>query len=133
MALSGLIGNLVGPVAQLVDKFVPDADAASKFKNELQLALLQQSIAEQEKQVEVIVAEAKGESWLQRNWRPMLMTMCTAICANNYILAPYLNLIFGTHVMLDLPERLWDLMTLGVGGYTVGRSTEKCLAIWKKG
>jgi hypothetical protein len=34
--------------------------------------------------------------------------------------------------VLALPDRLWDLMTLGVGGYVVGRTGEKITQRWKE-
>ena len=34
---------------------------------------------------------------------------------------------------LELPEQLWSLLTLGVGGYIVGRSCEKTIDKWKEG
>ena len=66
-------------------------------------------------QSNVIVAEAGGKSWLQRNWRPVTM-MC-----------------FLVLVILDsfawLPNKLapqaWTLLSIGLGGYVVGRSAEK--------
>lgn len=74
---------------------------------------------------QIIVAEANSQSWLARNWRPMLMTIFMAIIANNYILAPYLQAMFSWHVALDLPPQMWDLLKIGLGGYIVGRSVEK--------
>jgi hypothetical protein len=68
----------------------------------------------------IIESEAKGESWLQRNWRPMLMCICMIIVFNNYILVPYFNLPVTT-----LDDHIWQLMDLGVGGYVAGRSLEK--------
>ena len=78
------------------------------------------------------MAEAKGESWLQRNWRPILMLTIVAIVANNYLIYPYLSLFTEKAMVLELPERLWNLMTLGVGGYIAGRSAEKIIDRWKK-
>lgn len=68
----------------------------------------------------IIESEAKGESWLQRNWRPMLMCICMFIIFNNYVLVPYFNIPVTT-----LDEHIWTLMDLGVGGYVAGRSLEK--------
>jgi hypothetical protein len=82
-------------------------------------------------QSEVIIAEAKGESWLQRNWRPSLMAIFGIIVANNYILAPYLDAMFDWTVVLEIPEQLWGLLKLGVGGYIGGRSIEKGIKLWK--
>lgn len=66
-------------------------------------------------QSSVIQAEAGGKSWLQRNWRPITM------------------MVFLVLVILDsfawLPNKLapqaWTLLSIGLGGYVVGRSIEK--------
>ena len=74
----------------------------------------------------IIVAEANGASWLQRNWRPLMMMVIIAIVANNYIIFPYLNIFFPEHVkQLELPDKLFTLMEIGLGGYIVGRTVEK--------
>jgi len=73
-----------------------------------------------EKQSLIVEAEAKGQSWLQRNWRPMLMLICMFIVFNNYVLVPYFSL---PNVVLD--DRIWSLMEMGVTGYVAGRSLEK--------
>jgi hypothetical protein len=41
--------------------------------------------------------------------------------------------MFGVGIALDLPERLWDLMTVGVGGYVVGRTAERGIELWRGG
>ena len=79
-----------------------------------------------------MTAEAKGESWLQRNWRPLNMMVFVFIVANNYIIAPYAQAISGTSVSLPTPPDLWVLIKIGLGGYVVGRSAEKCVTAWKK-
>jgi hypothetical protein len=125
-AISSLIGRVI-------DKAVPDKDQAEKLKAEVTLAVLQQSHAELQGAVNIILAEAQGQSWMQRNWRPLLMLTIVAIVANNYLLAPYVNALFGagTAPVLELPDHLWTLMNIGVGGYVIGRSTEKAVAAWK--
>ncbi len=73
----------------------------------------------------IIIAEAQGSSWMQRNWRPTLMLTIVAIVANNYIIYPYLVLFGIPATPLELPDELFTLMQIGVGGYIVGRSAEK--------
>ena len=82
-------------------------------------------IAYREAQAKVIIAEAQGPSWLQRNWRPILMLTIVFIVANNYVIAPYISLFGYKSLALELPETMWNLMNIGVGGYIVGRSGEK--------
>jgi len=71
-------------------------------------------------QKDIITTEAKGESWFQRNWRPLLMLVCIFIVLNNYVLVPYFNI---PSAVLD--EHIWRLIEVGTGGYIAGRSLEK--------
>jgi hypothetical protein len=61
----------------------------------------------------------------------MTMLVFVFIVANNYILAPYLQAMFGWSVSLQTPPDLWALIKIGLGGYVVGRSAEKCVSAWK--
>ena len=133
--------TLVAPIANLftkgldiIDKMIPDKDLAAKLK-----AALEQQVAEiahtelvalLQSQTQILTAEIQGESWLQRNWRPMLMCTFGVIIANNYIVAPYLGALVGSqyHLMLEIPPDMWSLLKLGLSGYVVGRSMEKIAA-----
>lgn len=68
---------------------------------------------------DVVVAEAKGESWLQRNWRPLVMLWFAGLVGAHWLgfTAPNIT----EQVVLSL----LGLVKLGLGGYVVGRSTEK--------
>lgn len=123
--ISQVLGTVAGPVFEVIDQAVEDKDQAARLKNAVQQRLIDQQDTRLNARMKIILAEATGESWLQRNWRPLLMTVIVAIIANNYLLAPYLGAMFGVGLQLQLPEQLWDLMTLGVGGYIAGRSGEK--------
>ena len=131
----GLIGSIAGPllkgVFDVVDKAVEDKDQAARIKARLQEMVLTGQMKEIEAAASIIVAEAKGESWLQRNWRPMLMCLFGLIVANNYVLAPYVLMFLNIDVELDIPPDMWDLLKIGVGGYVVGRSVEKGVRVWK--
>ena len=83
-------------------------------------------------QTAVIVAEAKSQSFIAQNWRPMIMLIFGAIILNNYILFPYIQLFGGTAIKLDLPPAMWELLKIGIGGYIVGRTGEKMVESYKK-
>lgn len=125
--ISDVIGAVVREGMDVVDQFVEDKDKAAEMKAQLRHRMQESADRQMQARASIIQAEATGESWLQRNWRPVLMLVIVTIVANNFLVAPYVNALFGTGTVptLDLPERLWDLMTLGVGGYIVGRSGEK--------
>ena len=115
----------IGPVTKLLEQILPNKKAADEAKLKMLEAMHKANAAEMNKKGDVVVAEAKGESWLQRNWRPMIMMLFAAVVANNYILAPYLG-AFGIEVpVLDIAPQMWTLLTVGIGGYIAGRSGEK--------
>jgi len=128
-----LAGSIVSLVGDTLKRVLPER-MSEKEKAEIQAKLtaelMQADWKRLEKQAEIIIAETKG-GWLQRNWRPILMLTIVTIVANNYIIYPYLSLLGIPATPLQLPEKLWSLMTLGVSGYIVGRSAEKIVERWK--
>jgi hypothetical protein len=69
---------------------------------------------------ENVQAEIKGESWLQRSWRPVLMLSFGFIILNNYILVPYFKV---PACVLD--ENIWLLIKIGITGYGAERGLRK--------
>jgi len=133
LAALPLIGKIVGPllgrVFGIVDQMVVDKDEAARLKAAIQMQMMdidhKEFMSSLQEQASIIKAEATGHSWLQRNWRPILMLIIVSIVANNYLVFPYLSMFTEKSVMLELPDKLWTLMTLGVGGYIGGRTVEK--------
>lgn len=126
----GLLGSIAGPLLKglfnVIDQTVEDKDAAAKIKAALQQKALDGELKELETAAGVVMAEARGDSWLQRSWRPLLMVLFGTIIANNYLVVP----LFGTPAA-EIPPDMWALLKLGVGGYVVGRSVEKGVGAWK--
>lgn len=120
-------------VGKLIDRIFPDKEAQDRAK--LELLALEQS-GELQKIVaasEVVQAEAKSEHWITATWRPITMLVFVAIIANNYILYPYLSLFWTDAPVLDLPEQMWSLLQIGIGGYIVSRGGEKMMEKYKNG
>lgn len=130
--VSKALSAITGPLFGVLDQVVADKDERNRLKAEIQSQLIDSENSIVKAQMQIILAEAQGESWLQRNWRPLLMIVIVAIIANNYLLAPYLGAMFGVGLMLDLPEPLWNLMTLGVGGYVGARTADKGINAWRE-
>ena len=70
-----------------------------------------------ENQSAIIQAESTGQSWLQRNWRPVTMLTFVAI-----IVLYALGLITLEE---KFAEEFMQLVQIGLGGYVAGRSAEK--------
>ena len=136
LAAVPVIGNLLNSALGIIDKSIEDKDLAQKLKHDIQAELLQKDYSVIEKELEerakVIVSESTGQSWLQRNWRPLTMTTVVYIIAHNYIFAPILKMFVPQMVTLAIPPDMWDLLKLGIGGYIVGRSAEKIVKEYKQ-
>ena len=125
--------NIFGPsISKSLEKFVPDTEKRDEIEREIKLALLEQGSEFNKQAGDIILAEAKSEHWITATWRPLLMMIIVFIVGWNYAFIPVLA-AFGLDLMiLDLPPQLWTLLTVGVGGYTVGRSAEKSMAMYSK-
>jgi len=135
--LRKLFGKVTAPAASTVmdsaGKLANDirsaitGDMPAEKKAELYSKILDITLETTKLQSNVIVAEAQGASWLQRNWRPLLMVMFMVIIGWNYIIAPIFKV-----VTLPVPKQLWTVLMIGVGGYVSGRSAEKITANLKR-
>ena len=79
----------------------------------------------QAQRAKTVRAEATGQSWIQRNWRPLTALTFVFIIANNFILVPYVNAFGASIPTLEIPQGMWALLNVMIGGYTVARSWEK--------
>src|SRR5271157_4900303 len=103
------LGNtLVNVAGKIIDKYIPDKAAAQAAKDAFTQAQATGDLQAELKGLDVVLAEAKGEGWLQRNWRPFLMMIFAAIVANNYIIYPYLSMFGVKSTELALPDQMWS-------------------------
>ena len=135
-ALLPVLGPIVGNV---MDRILPeDKNKRMEVERELNMALMQNSQQIEQAAASVILAESKSEHFITATWRPILMLTITAIVGWNYLAAPLIELCVrlfaGNEIPLSipLPEELWNLLMIGVGGYVVGRSGEKIAKNIKK-
>ena len=132
LQLLGAIGPIAKLIAKTVDKAVPDKDLKEKLKHEINTQLLTSGTDEMKAASKIILAEAQSGSWLTSSWRPALMWICIIVIFNNFIVMPFANAIFGTSLILEIPDPMWNLLTIGIGGYIAGRSGEKIAQKWKE-
>lgn len=121
-----VVKDIFEPLTKMVDDVHTSSEEKLAAKNELvklenQITsqLIELKTKELEAQSSIIIAEAKGESWLQRNWRPTVMLAFTFT---------FMTYWFGwaaQDVPKEVIETFLDLVKIGLGGYVVGRSAEK--------
>tara|TARA_R110000851_G_C12884368_1_gene546403 strand:- start:58 stop:456 length:399 start_codon:yes stop_codon:yes gene_type:complete len=124
--------GMISSVTGLASKFIADKDLKEKLESAIKEKMLVHQSQYISYQRDIITAEAKSQSSLARNWRPITMLVFVLIILNNYLIYPYIQLFGGTAVQLPIPPDMWDLLKLGIGGYIAGRSVEKGIESWKK-
>ena len=117
------IGNLAKDMRTAITGDIPPELRADLYKKILDIT---EKATEMQK--DIITTEMQG-NWLQKSWRPLLMLICIIIIAWNYMLVPVIG--HGLRQMI-LPSQLWNLLTIGVSGYIVGRRGEKIVEKLKK-
>lgn len=127
----------IAPILEIINKVIPDPQEAARISNALQVAAMASDSKIVESQSAVIVAEAQGESWMQRSWRPSLMFLLMGVIVWHALFVPILAFSIGVEMtqMVGLsvvPGEVWTLLTVGMGGYIGGRSLEKIADTIKK-
>lgn len=116
-----ILGGLFGPVMDVIKKAVPDADLQKKIEAELMRQMLDQNSDMVKAQASIITAEAKGEGWLQKAWRPITMLSFLVLLFTYW-------LGFAPPYVVDNPDlvaELFSLLKIGIGGYIGSRGAEK--------
>jgi hypothetical protein len=116
---AALLPTLLPIFGDVFKRLFPDPAEAAKAQQEITLALLAQAGAIEQAAAQIVEAEARGESWLQRNWRPLVMLVFTSLIVARWLGYSAPGISEGEVL------KLWDIVQLGLGGYVIGRSVEK--------
>jgi hypothetical protein len=124
--ITTVLGLVVGPIAEILKKVIPDADKRAQAQEEITRAVIANEAEIIGAARDVIVAEAQSGSYAARNWRPHLMYFLMALLAWIAVVAPLAGLAKDTTGSLrDVPPEVWQLLMIGMGGYIIGRTGEK--------
>jgi hypothetical protein len=127
---------LIGPIASLLDKFIPDADEKARLSFEIATLAEKQAHEIAKAQIEVNKTEAANPSIFVSGWRPAVGWICASGLGFNFIVVPlgnfYLSVTASTILIptLDIAEMMPVLLgMLGLGAY---RTAEKIKGVARK-
>ena len=119
-----LLGSLIQPVSNLLDKAIPDQDLKRKLAHEIATLAEKQGHEIAIAQISVNKEEAASGSLFKGGWRPFVGWVCGVAFCYHFILQPlviFIVAIAGVDIP-DLPEfQMNTLLTvlgglLGIGG-----------------
>jgi hypothetical protein len=131
VGIGDIVARALGPLSDIIDNVTTTREEKDAMKIELVKAQGALESDFHQAQASVIIAEATGASWLQRNHRPLTVLTFVFIVAWNFVLGPigsWLAALFGSAAVfpvLILPTGLWATISLGMGGYMALRTYEK--------
>ena len=116
------ISNLFEPAVKLVDDLHTSDEERLQLQsqikaveNELLAKVIDYENQLLQSKTAIITAESTGQSWIQRNWRPITMlTFLALVVLDSFGWLPN-----------PLADEAWTLLQIGLGGYVAGRSAEK--------
>ncbi len=133
--LAGPVKGLIGSVGTIIDDLNTSGEEKAEAKQKLAaleaatlIQLTEAGKALVDAQRDVIVAEAQGESWLQRTWRPIAMLVLLGLIVWTVVPASVFNLTLQWDA---IPDKAWGLLTVGIGGYIGARTVEKVVKLRK--
>jgi hypothetical protein len=130
MDILSFIGGIFKPATDLIDNMHTSTEEKLTLKNKLTVIenTMTAKVIDYETKLlaaktSIITAEATGESWMQRNWRPitMLTFLALVVCDS-----------FGW-LANPLAGEAWTLLQIGLGGYVTSRGVEKVVSKLKAG
>ena len=132
-SITSFSSNIFKPAADLIDNVHTSEEERLTLKSalvELQSEVTKKQIELVSKQMDlerqlldsksnIIMSEAKSESWITRSWRPITMLTFLILVVLNSLGLITLEEQFSHDFMM--------LVQIGLGGYVVGRSAEKAI------
>jgi len=135
MSLLNFIGDLFAPAAKLIDDLHTSGEEKLTLKAkllEIQAGVITESVALEKTAIEaktaIIIQEAKSDSWLTRSWRPIVMlSLAGSVLAYWFGLTPVDSSTGLSTIPLEIVNRMYSLVEIGVGGYIFSRGAEKII------
>jgi hypothetical protein len=123
--MNPLVTALMGPITELLGRLIPDVNARAAAAEEFRKLLLENQSAMLEASKSVMVADAASEGWLTRNARPIVVMWSLAVITVIMVEAMTGGAQNVVRALREVPVELWNLVSIGVGGYMLLRSGEK--------
>lgn len=121
-----MLGPILDIGGKLIETIAANKTQARELKANLSRAAADGKLKELSVYSKVVIAEINSESWLARNWRPLVMC--------NFAILVSAHWLGVTPESLTETEVKWmmEIIKIGLGGYVVGRSAEKIVKVYKE-
>jgi hypothetical protein len=120
-----VVSSVAGSVSEVVKRFVPDPDKALEAQRAVQEAVANSMTAQMQAMQSVMTADSQSTSVYTSGARPTVvywsLLMITVIVA----MGAFGHADPALKALSQVPEKLWEMITYGIGIFAAGRTAEK--------
>ena len=128
MSLASFVSGIFKPAADLIDNLHTSVEEKLALKAQMlgvQTAFLSKTLALEAEILQakssILLAEIKSDSWVTRNWRPIVMlSLAGSTLAYWFGLTP-------DGIDNEIVLSMFNLVKIGIGGYIASRGAEKVI------
>jgi hypothetical protein len=124
LGMSGLDG-IVKSITEVVGKFIPDPTVKAQLEAEVRKIVAEGQKAQYDAMSTIMAADASSDSAFTRNARPVVVYWSLAVISS--IVGASLFGVADPMIaaLSQVPDKLYEMVAMGVGIFTAGRSAEK--------
>jgi hypothetical protein len=119
LPILGLVGAVLPVVSDVIKRLFPDPEQARQAENAIAVAILDKRHELEMAAASIVNTEAKSESFLTSNWRPIVMLGFFVLISARWFGLSAPNMSEAEYLAA------WNLLEIGLGGYVIGRTVEK--------
>jgi hypothetical protein len=118
-----MILQILGLVAPILERIIPDPNKRMEAEREIQKALIENQAALNQSMADVMKADAASEGMLTRNARPFAVFWAIFMVSYVGIIAPLFGIQKETIDGLKaVPSELWNIIAVFGGGYILAKA-----------
>lgn len=126
-----IIKYVLGIITPILSRIIPDQSKLAEVNLEITKALLDSDSKIYESMKDVMVADAGSDSAYVRFARPTIVYWSLGTVSTIIGFAIFDDASLILNALSNVPDSLWQLMTVGTGLFVVGRSGEKMIKKYK--
>jgi hypothetical protein len=128
-----LLSTLAPILGDTLKRVIPDKNERDKIQAEMTVKILEQEASIMTSMKDVMVADSSSSNKLTSAARPIVVYWCLGFVTFLTVLGVFSSADPALAALERVPNKLWDLITVGIGAFSITRGLEKSVTAYRKG
>lgn len=125
--MTAIITMLLPMITEVLRRIIPDQEKLQEARSEIEKALVENQAALMQAMSAVMVADSQSTDKFTSRARPLVVYWSLCLITVVATLGAFGMAQPILDALTTVPEKLWDLMTYGIGAFVLGRTVEKSI------